>query len=174
MRIHLQPNVLRFETQLVQQRRVLLGRENVDSHRIGRNSTVTERRQKWFTMSDVVGNCVRRHVGIRWHLYRELPAWAQRRSPPPNHSRMIRYPLQRRVRKHKIVIAIARPLADVAMYKRDIACAVLRCLGQHRRRVVDALHLSNPELRHSQTRQLTGAASEVDSTHHRRRADQRK
>ena len=63
-------------TQLVEERRVLLGSEHVLSDGVRRRHVV-ERGEERLGRGDLRGDAVRRVVGVRRHLHGELPAGLQ-------------------------------------------------------------------------------------------------
>ena len=79
---------------------------------------------------------------------------------------MIGHPLQAGVGEHEVVRGLVRdvaaPRADVAVLEPHAGTGGGRSVGEHRRRVVDADHLADPEPLGGQRRQLARAAPEID------------
>ena len=109
-------------------------------------------------------------IGVGRHLDRELAAGRKRRGPPGEHARMIGHPLQAGVGEHQVVPVARRaagrgvgaPCADVAELEPHAGAGVRHGVGEHRRRVVDADHVIDPEPFGGLRGQRTVAAPEVD------------
>ena len=174
MRIHLQPYMLQGEAKFIQDRRVLLGFKHEFGYRIGRRTSAGERCEKPLAVRDLRCHSVRRHVCIRWNLYRQLATSTQRGGPSAENPGMVRDPLQRSASKHKVMIVVARPDADVAMLEPNDGSAAPCRFGQHRCRVVDAHHFRASELSCCPACEFAWSASEVGRSRDRPGLDQRR
>ena len=134
--------------------------------RVGWRKAV-ERRQERLGRGDLVGDAMRRVVGIGGHLHGELPAGRQRSPPAAEHLGMIRHPLQAGVGDDQVVVTAARPLAEVAAGEaQPVVTAADRLPGrvEHRIRGIDADHLLDAEAIGDLGGELTDSAAEVDAS----------
>jgi hypothetical protein len=147
--------VLLDRPEIVEHGGVLLGQQHVVGHRIGLDG-------KPQPVRHLAHHGVGRVVEVGRHLHRQLPAGPQGRPPAGQHGPVVGDPVQGGVRQHDVIERRSRPQPDVVQLEGEPVTG--QCVGQHRRRRVDADRRLRPQGPVGERRQPPVAAAEVDDS----------
>src|SRR6266571_4558362 len=160
--VDLEADVLLAIAQLVEDHRVLLGRQDGAPPEVA-----AEGRPEGL----LPGHLARRDLGgvvvVGRHLDRELAPRGEAQGEPPEHVLVERHPVERRVREDQVPGAprIVDEGEDVPPLERQSLARVTPALLEHGLRAVDAQGLSGAETVVQGPGQLAGAAAQVDHPH---------